>query len=633
LVLGANLADVSEPDRDPPLTVPARPASRENAALQDTVSSSMPLPPPLPSSQRSAGELIGRFLIVDQLGEGGMGVVYKAYDPELGRLVAIKRLRAQDPRLAEPARLVREAQAVAQLQHPNVVAVYDVGQVGHDVFIAMEYVDGWRLREWLSACKRSAREILDVFSQAAEGLAAAHDAGLVHRDFKPQNVLVGYDGRVRVVDFGLARPIAGEPEFKEPVSTPSPVVPDTALELDRALTPAGVALGTPRYMAPEQHMGQPLDGRTDQFAFCVALYEAMVGSSPYPAKNLFELTEKVTKGAPRPIPRDADVPKWLRKLLMRGLAFDPDDRFPSMQEVLAELRRDHAAARRAALGTERHTEHMLAAFPPPDDENTAARVRELQRRLERVRAKKERGLLREALAMAEELVGDLGELEYLPLRAATLYLLGELRHKCGDSAGARAALHDSLRVAALAGDDWALAAAWVLLLVVVGVGLSKFDEAEAIAHAAEVACLRVGENPSLRSRFCTSRGLVYLAAGQPRDAAVWLERAVAIDEATYGPRHWFAAVSLLHLGEAWLEAGEPTLARPALARAAEICQPDQASASPTRARCLLLLGRLAQADGDAEGARARFAAAAAAFDRCPGNDSRAQEARRRGESI
>ena len=608
----------------------ARPSSRKDAALLDTVSSSVPMPPPV---VRPAGELIGRFLVVDVLGEGGMGVVYKAYDPELGRLVAIKRLRSQDPRLAEPARLVREAQAVAQLQHPNVVAVYDVGEVGTDVFIAMEYVDGWRLREWLSAGKRSAREILDVFAQAAEGLAAAHDAGLVHRDFKPQNVLVGYDGRVRVVDFGLARPIAGEPEFREAGAGSPAVVPDNALELDRALTPAGVALGTPRYMAPEQHMGRALDGRTDQFSFCVALYEAVVGSPPFPARNLAELTDKVTRGVCRPIPRDADVPKWLRKLLMRGLSLDPDLRYPSMQDVLAELRQDHAAARRAALGTERHSEHMLAAFPPPEDEAIAARVRELQRRLERARGRKERGLLREALAGVEELVHDLGDLDYLPLRAATMYLLGELRHKNGDHAGARAALGDSLRAAAAAGDDWQLAAAWGLLLLVVGVGLGRAEEADAVAQAAEVACLRVGDNPSLRSRLCTSRGLVCMAGGKPRDAATWLERAVAIDEATYGPRHWFAAVSLLHLAEAWLEANEPARARPALARAADICQPAQASTSPTRARCIMLLGRLALTDGDTGEARARFAAAATAYDRCPGHETRADEARRRLEQL
>jgi tetratricopeptide (TPR) repeat protein len=496
------------------------------------------------------------------------------------------------------------------------------------VFIAMEFVDGWRLREWLVAEKRGLREILDVFTQAACGLAAAHDAGLVHRDFKPQNVMVGYDGRVRVLDFGLARPIAGELEFRETASGVSPV-PDNALELDRALTPAGIALGTPRYMAPEQHLGKALDGRTDQFAFCVALYEAVVGSTPFPAKNLVELTQKVTRGVCRPIPRDTDVPKWLRKLLMRGLALDPDERYPSMQEVLAELRQDHGKARRAALGTERHTEHMLAAFPPPDDEATATRVRELQRRLERARARKERGLIRDALALVEELAADLGALDYLPLRAATLYLLGELRHKTGDHAGARAALADSLRAAAVAGDDWQLAAAWVLTLVVVGVGQRRVDEAEAIAHAAEIACLRVGDNPSLRSRLHTGRALVWLHAGRAHDAAVELERAVVVDEATYGPRHWFTAVSLLHLADAWLEAGEPTRARPALARAAVICQPEQAAVSPTRARCLLLLGRLALADGDRDGARARFAAAAAAFESCPGHEARADEARRR----
>jgi predicted Ser/Thr protein kinase/tetratricopeptide (TPR) repeat protein len=574
--------DPADDDAPAPAPVPA--------ALDATVTSTVhvgspPPPPPRRAPAPPPADRYGRFQVVDQLGEGGMGVVYKAYDPELGRLVAIKRVRDPERTAGGAARLVREAQAAAKVVHPNVVAVFDVGQVGDDVFIAMEYVDGWRLREWLAAARRGQREILDVFTQAAAGLAAAHDRGLVHRDFKPHNVLVGYDGRVRVVDFGLARP------FDAPDPAPTPL-PDPRSPVASPLTPAGVAIGTPRYMAPEQHLRRPLDGRADQFAFCVALYEALVGAPPFEGRDLSTLGARVVRGEIRPIPRDAGVPRWLRSLLLRGLAPDPAARFASMHDLLAELTQDHGAARRAALGTEPHTERMLAAFPPPDDETTAARVRELFARLERARGRKERGALADARALAEELVVDLGDLDYLPLRAATLYLAGELRHKTGDHAGARAALEAALDAAAGAGDDWQLAAAWVLLVLVVGVGLARPDEAELLARAADVACRRVGDNPSLRARLHVSRGLSLLAAGRPADAAAVLAGAVALDEATYGPRHWFVAVSLLHLGEAHLAAGDRAAAHAAISRAAAICRPDLDAPSPTRDRCRALLSRL-----------------------------------------
>jgi tetratricopeptide (TPR) repeat protein len=279
----------------------------------------------------AAGDKVGRFVVVGKLGAGGMGVVYKAHDPELDRRIAIKvvRLRASlvDDVTQARARLLREAQALAKLSHPNVIAIHDVGTHEDDVFLAMEMVEGPTLRRWLADGKHSEREIVDVFLAAGRGLAAAHAVGLVHRDFKPENVIVGDDGRVRVLDFGLARAaVAGEPTRTELESSGEK-------RLDTPLTMTGTVMGTPAYMAPEQHSGDKTDERTDQFSFCVALYEGLCGKRP-------------AQGEP---PDDSTLPKWLRRLVLRGLSVVPDQRYPDMKALLADLAKDPAARRRRLL--------------------------------------------------------------------------------------------------------------------------------------------------------------------------------------------------------------------------------------------------------------------------------------------
>src|SRR3954453_18295126 len=168
-----------------------------------------PQPPRQPGEPLPRGSAVGRYVVLERIGSGGMGVVYAAYDPELDRKVALKLLRPDRAGAVGEAalRLQREAQAIARLSDPHVVAVYDAGTLGEQVFVAMEFVEGRTLREWLKAEPRSWSEILKAFLAAGRGLAAAHDAGLVHRDFKPDNVLLGGDGRVKVADFGLARPV------------------------------------------------------------------------------------------------------------------------------------------------------------------------------------------------------------------------------------------------------------------------------------------------------------------------------------------------------------------------------------------------------------------------------------------
>ncbi|HEY3353551.1 MAG TPA: serine/threonine-protein kinase, partial [Polyangia bacterium] len=280
---------------------------------------------------------VGRYIILNPIGAGGMGVVYAAYDAELDRTIALKLLRPAPAATARAdeirARLLREAQALARLQHPNVVAVHDAGTFHDEVFVAMELVDGETLTRWLRARRRTWREVIAVFVQAGTGLAAAHSAGLVHRDFKPDNVLVGKDGRARVADFGLARPASAAPE----ATLTAPAPPD---ERPRALTRTGARLGTPAYMAPEQHRGEAADARSDQFSFCVALYEALYGERPCGDDGGVR-----RRGEPRDSPRDRRVPARLRRVVRRGLSGAPAARYPSMEALLAALGRNPRARR------------------------------------------------------------------------------------------------------------------------------------------------------------------------------------------------------------------------------------------------------------------------------------------------
>lgn len=277
------------------------------------------------------GATVGRYVLESELGSGAMGIVWAAHDPELERRVAVKVLHPELADEAARSRMKREARAMARLSHPNVVMVYDVGDVGdgEQVFVAMELVEGETLAKWL-ATPRTRAEILAKFTDAGRGLAAAHEQGLVHRDFKPENVLVGNDGRARVTDFGLARRSSFAPVLTETEPDGSRM----AYAALASLTRTGAFAGTPAYMSPEQLTGMPATARTDQFSFCVALYEALYGERPFTARTFEELVANVLGSRIRPAPAGTSVPPELRRVLLRGLELDPARRHASMGVLL-----------------------------------------------------------------------------------------------------------------------------------------------------------------------------------------------------------------------------------------------------------------------------------------------------------
>ncbi|NVB40513.1 protein kinase [Pseudenhygromyxa sp. WMMC2535] len=282
------------------------------------------------------GASVDRYVIIERLGEGGMGVVYQAYDPELDRKVALKLLRPKgsDQELAA-ARLQREAKAMAKLSHPNVVVIHDVGIHDGQVWLAMEFIAGGDLQDWMGDAGRPFAEVWPVFRQAGMGLAAAHEAGLVHRDFKPANVLLDERGRVAVADFGLARL---EEDAAESSASVEPEIPTaTQITLSSRVTQTGSFLGTPAYMAPEQFSGAGVDARADQFAFAVALWEALCGERPFGGGRVEVVMFAVLQGNLREPPRGIELDRQVRAALGRALSNDPEERFPSMQALLDAL--------------------------------------------------------------------------------------------------------------------------------------------------------------------------------------------------------------------------------------------------------------------------------------------------------
>jgi tRNA A-37 threonylcarbamoyl transferase component Bud32/tetratricopeptide (TPR) repeat protein len=331
----------------------------------DPLTTGPPAPEPVAVEVLARGATVGRYLVLERLGSGAMGIVYAAYDPELDRKIALKLLRPTQQvavnQSRREARMVREAKAIAKVSHPNVVAIYDVGVHDGHVFMAMEHLAGGTLTDWMAPDKkRSWREIVKLFVEIGHGLAGAHAEGLIHRDFKPDNVLLDKNGKPKVVDFGLVRLSSGDLEDSgavqreagEEVTSGTSIAALAAIPpemLAGPLTRTGALMGTPAYMAPEQFASKRVDERTDQFAFCVALYEALFGERPFPGETVIELASAVVHGRHREPKRDSQVPGWLRRAVLRGIDVNPNRRFPQLDELIAVLANDPAKRTRARM--------------------------------------------------------------------------------------------------------------------------------------------------------------------------------------------------------------------------------------------------------------------------------------------
>ncbi len=707
---------------------------------------------------------IGRFEILTKLGAGGMGVVYKAHDPELDRPVAIKLLH---PRFEESAlalatqRMRREARAMARLSHANVAHIHEVGDHDGQLFLAMEFVDGVTLADWLADERRGWREIVEVFCQAGAGLSAAHEAGIVHRDFKPDNVMIGAGGVVKVMDFGLA----GAARECDPAL--SGVYTETISDLRESnpllaqtITRTGAMLGTPLYMSPEQFAGVELDARSDQFSFCVALYEALLEERPFADQTMHELVDSVTRGLRRPLPRGHAVPGWILRAVERGLERDPSRRWSSMRALTRRLSHDprrrwrtvavmsgaavvlagsgYAAAalggeatercadagrglegawddarreqvKRALLGTglvfaddawtrsaarleqyaarwtemrveacETHeaglqsdelfdlrasclerrrqdleaTVHVLseadasvaaravetvAALPairrcadvgalrtqlaPPDDEEDAAAVRQLDGVLARAAARKHAGQLREALELVDGARGRAETIGYAPLIGRVRLLRGDLLSESGKPKGAARELYEAIWIAVELGDTELATEAVAKWMFVEGAALAHKDEALSLERMAFALAARLGSGSAAVPLVYNNVGAVYYRHGRLGEAQGNFQRALELWERTWEPNRIVMAASLSNLGVTLNDLGRHEQAATYLERAYTTIAEEVGEHHPSLLYPLTGLGQAQLALGDLPAARARFDRARALIEEALGEEA------------
>ncbi len=529
---------------------------------------------------------IGRFTAVRQIGAGGMGVVYMAYDEQLDRKVAVKLLQERPGASADAeslghARLLREAQAMAHVSHPNVAAVYEVGTFEDQVFVAMELVEGKTLGQWLADTTRSWQEIVAVYVQAGRGLAAAHAAGLVHRDFKPENVIVGDDGRARVLDFGLARASRDLPTM------PPVEISGSDLRLNSSLaaklTEAGSLIGTPAYMPPEQYLRAGTDARSDQFSFCVTLFEALYGARPFDGQTLAELMAAITRGKVHVPRQHRPVPGWIHEVVVRGLHVDADQRWPDMPSLLEALGRDPARRRRRwalRLGALALIAATVVAVLEAREQQTqvcsgaAAQLGDVwnEARAEQVRTALRATGLPYAPAAAERVAASLGDYadQWIAARTSACEATAVRQEQSQELLDRRMACLDERRAAlqALVGVLVVADAAVVEKAVQV---TSELPRLEPCADSAYLqARVRPPEDPSAAlqveaTRAQLSQARPLLLAGKFADAGQLLEQALAA-AATLGYGPLIAEVALMQ-GELHNYEGRYVEAEAALRRA------------------------------------------------------------------
>jgi tetratricopeptide (TPR) repeat protein/predicted Ser/Thr protein kinase len=745
---------------------------------------------------------IGHFVVLRVLGSGGMGIVYSAYDEKLDRKVAVKLLRgdlsAHSTR--RQTRMVREAQAMAKLSHPNVVQIYEVGTHGGQVFLAMEFIEGGNLRRWLKKEERSWREVLAMFIQAGRGVAAAHRAGIIHRDFKPDNVLVDEAGTAKVTDFGTARAavLSGEhtpvsDELTEEV-TEEPNVSGSASMLDQRLTITGRAVGTPAYMSPEQHFGDAVDARSDQFGFCIALYEALYGDRPFRAPDRAALAARVAEGTIPDAPPGSGVPSWVRKAVLRGLATEPDDRFADMDALLLELDRDPYRRRkwlaggavaaallagaplvftadapcqemdaplfgvwddarkqsieRAFLATElpfaadawksveasfdrytqgwvetrteaceathegsqsddmldlrmacldrrlgslssltglfvkadsqvvenaaeaasslpdlafcNNTEALRLAVRPPEDPQTARKVKDLRATLDEVASLELAGRYKESLHLAQQAVETARQIDYPPVLAEALFHLGKAQADLRMGTKTADTLKEAVDLAERSRHDELAADLWILLVQLSGTQIYDLEQAHERLRRASAAVERIGDKGARLATMLGIRGELYYveskyeaaeadarraleirrklgdemraaqalrllanvleARGDSQGAAAAYERAQSDAVAHLGEKHPQVARLLLHLGGHLVDQGRLEEAEPYLSRAQAVFIETYGEDSPKLGEVHLNLLKLAIMKGDLALAKERAESARAAINAAPDPD-------------
>ena len=525
---------------------------------------------------------VGRYRLLAEIGSGGMGEVHRAFDPELDRAIAVKLLRPHvgSDAVASRARMVREAQAIAALSHPNVVEVYEVGAAEDVVYIAMELVPGQTLGAWLAAEERSVAAILAKFVAAAEGIAAAHRKGLVHRDVKPDNVLVTLDGHVKVVDFGLAR------EWDQEATTANPGERSgagTSSGASASITSTGAAVGTPLYMAPEQHLGV-CSPAADQFAFCVALYEAVYRHRPFRAKTLEALAAAKLSGPAAP-PKGAGAPRFIARVLRRGLAADPSRRWPSMDDVVAALRAEGRPARRRALvagvavggavalaGLALYDRRPTvsptdASEPTPEASPVDA---ELETELAQLRTAYREGREATLPDRVTELSEAAERASNSAVAADALLLLGAVRRARDEQDASAASFRKAIEVAEAAGLDERVAAGWL--------GLARHDllerrDAQWAARklaSARASAARGDVSVKVRADIEDMAGEVASVRGEFTEALAAHLKAVEIRESAGEPKPENVAFSLGFVAIAQAALGRYDAAVTSLERVVEL---------------------------------------------------------------
>ncbi|WP_106091470.1 serine/threonine-protein kinase [Enhygromyxa salina] len=614
------------------------------------------------------GQTIGRYLVRECLGVGGMGVIYSAWDPQLDRKLAIKvvRLREGHPGSERGRiRLQREGQALARLRHPNVIAVHDVGTEDGRVFVAMEYVEGQTLQRWLTRSpKPTVPALITVFLQIGRGLAAAHRAGLVHRDVKPENVMIGDDGRVLVLDFGIAREEFGsESDVIEDLAAPARETSlgdddddaddqtdppaDAFVATPRPLTRSGAVVGTPAYMSPEQHRGRPVDQRGDQFSFCVAMWEALGGEKPFGEGTREKLLARMRLGQIKRF-TNRKVPRRVVVALRRGLAWNPGDRYPSMEVLLEALNpRRHGAETRlwfglgigAVIGMSVGIMTALssiglrsrAVVEPPasscSDERadaaaaepalvfpaTSQRAAELTRELDRLAGELDQG--HEQLERSRQLTAAARELGHPPVLSRALQLQASALERDGEAFEAEVLLREAATLAAVAGDLSSQAELMIATAEMISVQ-GRHAEARSWLELADGTATRAAAGPGARGqrvRVAIAVARIDRREGQLARARASLETASERLERDGDPHMQLPSV-LLELGAVCVELRAFPRAVLALRRALQVSEQAYGPAHLQVAETRHALGRALEASGELDAALGEYERALSVYE-------------------